>query len=621
MPLRYVALGWSLALALILAPAAWSSQSPAHVYIALQAAQGASPAVKAIIDAAPDAYCAGAAGPDTAYTSNYIRVGLGGSPPGTESHEKKTGELTCNLLRLAKTPQEKAYALGWLSHWETDNLIHALVNKYGGLYTTDEKRHKLLEMMECEHVFSKYVGATVPNTYIPLAAVTPRVLINAAYAATFPTGGNSAAYKPYTVIPHNSSVAVTMPPVFIDNLATGADNMETVCRSWVEMHNTGTYTGLWAWAENAVAVKGPPPTKEEYAKLMQPLVIDNVEALPPPPGSPFGAPGKLKISYTVNDARLLAEFCKAWDKVKDTAAGTVAGYMNRWAANPGGFSLPNTDLNVGYRAFDPSDKAMAWPGGPDIGEMLTFIKLKDTQGREMRLFGPGAGGWDPAGEWLPCDVVKQTWAQWFGATEDHAVRTKIWGGKAGSSYFEIPFEYSGTPGQIEVKIQFADKQDKKPYGPEAVWMGNKKPELSILFLVDTSGSMDGGKLEAAKAAVKEAVNKTNDGKTEWALARFGSCSVSVVCRFTTNATALATAADRLSAGGDTPMTYGRNLALEYLITSGQGKQGRLVLLCDGQDNCTERGSAGEPEAAASLRTLMQTVTTAATAGSSMGARP
>ena len=174
------------ALLLALASSLYASQSPAHVFIALQAAQGTSPAVKALIDAAPEAYLAGAAGPDTAYTSNYVRVGLGGTPPGTESHELKTGKLTVNMLNLAKTPQEKAFALGWLSHWETDNIIHALVNKYGGLYTVDAKHHKCLEMTECEHVFSRYVGATVGSEYIPQAAVTPRVFINSAYAATRP---------------------------------------------------------------------------------------------------------------------------------------------------------------------------------------------------------------------------------------------------------------------------------------------------------------------------------------------------------------------------------------------------------------------------------------------------
>ena len=603
-----------------LSPAAWGSQAAGHVYIAMQAAQQVSPEVKAIIDAAPDFYRAGCAGPDVAYTAHYVRVGMGGHPPGTESHgPAKSGDLTCNLLRMAKTPREKAYALGWLTHYETDNIIHALVNKYGGLYTDDETRHKLLEMMEVAHVFNKYVGAKVPNSYIPLRAATPREFINQAFAVTFPTGGNSAAYKPSTLTHPETGHTSTLPPAFIHQLLVGADNMETVTRSWVEMHNTGTYSGLWAWAENIMAVKGPPPTKEEYAQIMEPLLIDDVEAFPPPDGAPFGAPGKLKISYTVNDARLLAEFCKEWDKARQIAIARCANLMNQWAANPAGFTLTNTDMNVGYRAFDPNDKSMAWPGNPDNSEMLVFIKLKDSQGRDMRLLGPN-GSWDPAGEWLPCDVVRQTWAQWFGATHDPAKRKKIWGGPAGTSYFEVPYEYSGAPGEIEVKIQFADRKDKTPYGPEAIWKGNKKPELSILFLVDTSGSMAGGKLQAAKAAVKQAVNDTNDGKTEWALARFGGCSVSVVCRFTTMPEYLAKAADGLGTSGDTPLTYARNLALSYLISKGQAKQGRLIILCDGQDNCPEHGSTSREEAADSLQELIRNVTTAVGAGSAIGSR-
>ena len=116
------------------------------------------------------------------------------------------------------------------------------------------------------------------------------------------------------------------------------------------------------------------------------------------------------------------------------------------------------------------------------------------------------------------------------------------------------------------------------------------------------------------------MNDTNDGKTEWALARFGGCSVSVVCRFTTMPEYLAKAADGLGTSGDTPLTYARNLALSYLISKGQAKQGRLIILCDGQDNCPEHGSTSREEAADSLQELIRNVTTAVGAGSAIGSR-
>ncbi len=597
-------------LAVLVAVPIQASQSPAHVYIALQAYQSASPEVKAMIDAAPDAYRAGAAGPDTAYTCNYVRVGLGGHPPGTESHELKTGELCVNMLNLARTPQEKAYALGWLSHWETDNIIHALVNKFGGLYTVDETFHKHLEMTECEHVFSKYVGDQVGTEYIPLSAVTPRVFINSAYAATYPTGGNCEAYKPHTRTETIRGVGrepmgtrtVTDPPVFIDNLIAGADNMETVCRSWVQLHNTGTYSGLWAWGENVVAVKGPPPTKEEYKKLMEPLKIDFVG---------FESPqdqkrGIIETQYTVQDVRLLAEFCKAWDTTHKVAVSSIASLMSRWAANPTAFQLPNNDLNVGYRDFDPNDPAMAWPGKPDIREMLVFITAKDNTGKPIKVLVPGTDKeWDPTGEWVPCPPAEpQTWGQWVGWSDQIGTKEKIWGGPAGKASFRVEYEGTAPPVDIEVTIKFADKKDKKPYGPEATYQTKKKAELSILFLVDCSGSMAGAKLEAAKAAVRAAVQQTNDGKTEWGLMRYGGCGVYWSCKFVMDPAIMDTALGRLGAGGDTPLTYARGLAIGECASKGSGKRGRVVLLCDGQDNCTEHGAKAADEAEEELRALL-----------------
>lgn len=131
------------------------------------------------------------------------------------------------------------------------------------------------------------------------------------------------------------------------------------------------------------------------------------------------------------------------------------------------------------------------------------------------------------------------------------------------------------------------------------------PELSIVFLVDCSGSMKDGKLQEAIAAVKQAVSGTNDGNTEWALIRFGSCNVTVVCAFTRNAGKLQAAADGLSIGGDTPLTYSIGKATSYLHDRGRGRKGRLIVLADGEDNCGERGQKGPDEAEEVVRPLYQ----------------
>ncbi|MFO7947303.1 MAG: vWA domain-containing protein [Armatimonadota bacterium] len=131
-------------------------------------------------------------------------------------------------------------------------------------------------------------------------------------------------------------------------------------------------------------------------------------------------------------------------------------------------------------------------------------------------------------------------------------------------------------------------------------------ELSILFLVDCSGSMDGSKIDSARKAVVQSVASSNDGKTEWALLGFGgSCSCWQVVPFTTDASAVQSAAQGLSAGGGTPLTYSMYKALAYLTKNGSGSVGRLVILCDGQNNCGEREGGGTAEAAAGLRTIIK----------------
>ena len=140
-------------------------------------------------------------------------------------------------------------------------------------------------------------------------------------------------------------------------------------------------------------------------------------------------------------------------------------------------------------------------------------------------------------------------------------------------------------------------------------------KLSLVFLVDCSGSMQGAKLEAAKRAVAASVARTNDGATEWALLAFGNHTVREIVGFTRDPQTVIAAAQSLSAGGDTPLTYATYKAIAYLARNGHGQAGRLVILCDGQDNCPERGSTSREEAMAGLRTLVRVVTPA---GASQG---
>ncbi|MFO7945788.1 MAG: vWA domain-containing protein [Armatimonadota bacterium] len=128
---------------------------------------------------------------------------------------------------------------------------------------------------------------------------------------------------------------------------------------------------------------------------------------------------------------------------------------------------------------------------------------------------------------------------------------------------------------------------------------------SVCFLVDCSGSMAGSKIQSAREAVKSSVAATGDGQTEWALLGFGACNAWQVCGFTRNPADITSSVGGLSASGDTPLNFSIYVALKYLTDNGSGQNGKLIILCDGQDNCDERGSNSHPDAMANMMKMVK----------------
>ncbi len=579
---------------------ALGSQAIAHQYVALQALQSAPEPVKSICTSNLDAYLAGSTGPDIALTTYLVAEFFEMDHPGAEAHYDRTGMLIMNMLAEAHKIQDPAkrdagiaFALGWLTHYCTDCKIHALVNEFGGYYGGGhdfQVRHKHLESVECEHALRKVAD---PDRYVVRASAVPVFLITAAFHETFP---DKYIYNPSYALIHGYS--------FQQDLLKSAALMSSATQFLVNVHRGNT---AWTGPVFSLVFKGYPPTGKEYEKLMDPLQIDNVE-LEPPDRAAGETQAHLKITYTVEDLRLYKLWCQKWDRVIPTAVGMSLDHFSAWVNDPVGFRVFDRNLDTGGPAGSTFDTTTAWPGNPDIRSMLTFLEIRDKDGNEI-------ANWPAAGQWAPIVLTTPE----IGGK--HTGIIKEWDGwnkgKAGQCFIRIPFDAT-KPGPYEVKLRFAlaDKSSMRIYGwpeddiaVEAEWQGRlgAEPELSVCFLVDCSGSMGGRKIADARDAVRSAVAQGNDGQTEWALLGFSSCTIRQHCGFTMDPQELIDAVDTLVAGGDTPLTYARNKAITYLTANGRGRQGRLIVLCDGQDNCPERGGIRQEEAAASLHRMFQQV--------------
>lgn len=599
-----------------------SSQAPGHIYVALKAREQAPENIRAIIDANLSAYLAGATGPDIALTTYLIAEAFGQHHPGSEAHYEKTGELIQNMLLLANNTtdpklkgQNMAFALGWLTHYCTDNVIHPLVNEFGGYFGAGGEyivRHKRLELVECSHVFQKGYG-DLDNNYCISSSAVPVTFICDAFRKTFPT---ESAYQS-SIDVHSG---MQLRPSFEADLGKSALLMAQAT-SWL----LSAYRGETNYVRGPVfstVLKGYPPTNEQYKKLMDPLVIERVE-LEEPKREKGETQGWIKVTYTINDLYLYKLFCQQWNARIEQAISSSVQFFHSFAANPQAMSIPDRNLDTGGAIGSTFDINTAWPGLPKISRLLAFAEIQNPKKQDV---GPDAfksgfwiyipfveanapilNGLGDKGRPVHGDSIKTAKAEWNSDEQ------------TGTAFFKIPIDCAEV-GKYHAKIRIALAQEntKRLFGWEeqgqtiqASWEGELggAPELSILFLVDTSGSMAGSKIEAARAAVKRTVDRTNDGKTEWALVRFGGCNVSVICRFTMEAEKIKQAADLLQAGGDTPFVYAREKSLSYLVRNGRGKIGRLVILCDGQDNCPEHGGITQPEASAQLQKLMQQVKT------------
>jgi uncharacterized protein YegL len=119
----------------------------------------------------------------------------------------------------------------------------------------------------------------------------------------------------------------------------------------------------------------------------------------------------------------------------------------------------------------------------------------------------------------------------------------------------------------------------------ALWADVKRP-VSILLLIDISGSMNGGKLNSAKAAIRHFLGNIFGADDQLGLTAFGSAIDDVVPLqpATSGAAAIEASLSGITAGGNTVLFDTVEAAIDQLCIVSQNHLRAIVLLSDGADN-------------------------------------
>lgn len=147
-------------------------------------------------------------------------------------------------------------------------------------------------------------------------------------------------------------------------------------------------------------------------------------------------------------------------------------------------------------------------------------------------------------------------------------------------------------------------EDGKPVTPTAVEYGQGQAPLSLVVAIDTSGSMAGGGLEAARAAALALVNGL-PGSTQVALVTFSTTS-NVLTGYTPDRSKLESLLAATEAAGDTALHDAVFDAANLCAKLPPGRK-LIVVLTDGEDTSSAVSLADAADRAVQARTRVYTV--------------
>ncbi len=117
-------------------------------------------------------------------------------------HYRKTYEFARTLYQKATTDQQKAFAIGWMSHCATDVTGHSFVNaKAGGPYRLHWQRHHLVENHMDAKAYDAQHHGTEPYGEMDTSALHFRLAFRKGLIAPYVGADDAPAYDYFTGFP------------------------------------------------------------------------------------------------------------------------------------------------------------------------------------------------------------------------------------------------------------------------------------------------------------------------------------------------------------------------------------------------------------------------------------
>lgn len=188
-----------------------ASQVYGHLYFADLMLETNSGKYLALQDKTRNSFYVGSIAPDSAWIAHMItnptiyerlRKKYGMNFPGNPSpvssqfddvHQLQPTQVSLQLLVSANSEEERAFALGWLSHYVVDSFMHDLINRHGGAVSDPTKfddpamkLHDRLESLEMRHVLElrgialRSAARELHNVTLPSSFL--RTTLNKAYS-------------------------------------------------------------------------------------------------------------------------------------------------------------------------------------------------------------------------------------------------------------------------------------------------------------------------------------------------------------------------------------------------------------------------------------------------------